>query len=187
MYIWIANREHQPDPPAKILAKAYTTDLVGIYWSDTEDELGYILERADSYFPEFEKIAVLPANATSFNDSSVVEKNTYQYRIKAVGTSMSDYVIAEVETPDIVTSLYDDLSKDFIQVYPNPSQGVIHIAGHDGYRSVKILDIAGKTVYDQSLKNQNITTLAPSLKPGTYVLCLIGDDASKKFKLEISN
>jgi len=187
IYIWIANRKHQPDPPAKILAQAYNTDLVGIYWSDTEDELGYILERSDHYFPEFEKIAVLPANTTTFYDSSVVENNTYQYRIKAVGTNMSDYVIAEVETPNILTSLNDDLTKEFIQVYPNPSRGIIYLAGYDGYRSVKILDIAGKTVYDQSLKNQNITTLAPSLKPGTYVLCLIGDDASKKFKLEITN
>ena len=164
MYIWIAHREHHPDPPTKILAQAYTPNLIGVYWNDAEDELGYILERADGYFPDFEKITVLPVNTTFFYDSSVVENNTYEYRIKAVGTTMSDYVVAEVETPNIVTFLGDDQPKEIIQIYPNPSQGTIHIVGHDGFRSVKILDIMGKTVYDQSLKNQNNTTLAPSLK-----------------------
>lgn len=185
MHVWITDREHQPDPPKNMLAQALNQYQIGVYWNDTDDELGYILERSDSHFPNFVKIAVLPANTTSFYDASIVENNTYHYRIKAVGTKMSDYVIAETTTPEIVTSIIDDFSEHSIQVYPNPTTGHFSIANCQGFRALIVSDITGKKVYYQELENQHFTLVYPNLKPGVYVLNLIAANNSQQVKLEI--
>jgi len=184
MLIWVAEREHMPLAPANMLAQSLGQSLIGVYWNDSDDELGYILERADDHFPEFQKIATLPADATSFMDSSVVENNTYRYRIKAVGTSMSEYSVAEASTPDIVTALGEEL--DFVRprVFPNPCNGQFTISGADQFEKIQIVDVTGKTVIESALANFN-TELSPKLKSGIYVVYLLAENESKQLKLEV--
>jgi hypothetical protein len=184
MTIWITDREHLPDPPEKLVSQALNKNLVGVYWNDSDDELGYILERADQYFPKFEKLAVLPANITSFMDRSIVPNNTYRYRVKAVGTQMSTYVSTEVTTPDIVTSVQNNLLPE-IKVYPNPSTGNFSIIHGNRYSSLQIIDISGKGVYFQKLAASSLTSISPQLPSGIYVLTLTNDHEAIQLKLEI--
>jgi hypothetical protein len=149
--VWITDRAHQPDQPNSFLAQALKRNLIGLYWNDTEDELGYILERADVHFPSFEKIAVLPANSTFFNDSTVVENNTYTYRIKAVGTKMSDYLYAEATTPDIVTAAEEWTAGRESIVFPNPNSGKFRLDHTKEFSYLQIIDLTGKVVYDEKL------------------------------------
>jgi hypothetical protein len=105
MYVWITDKAHNPEPVSVFTGQALSDNQINVYWQDTDDELGYILERSDKFFPQFERLAVLPANAALYEDSSVVVGNTYQYRITAVGTKMSDYTVTEVSTREIITAL----------------------------------------------------------------------------------
>jgi hypothetical protein len=184
MLLWIAEREHTPSPPANLLAQSLSQSLVGVYWNDSDDELGYILERADDHFPEFQKIATLPADATSFMDSNVVENNTYRYRIKAVGTSMSEYSVAEASTPDIVTALGEEVNIVGPRVCPNPSNGQFTISGAEQFDRLHIVDVTGKTVIESALANFN-AELSPKLKTGIYIVKLLGGSESKQLKLEV--
>lgn len=185
MHFWIASRAHHPEQPKKIVAQVLNKQLIGVYWNDSDDELGYILERADLYFPEFEKLAVLPANITSFSDASVVANNTYRYRVKAVGTQMSSYASTEISTPDIITSLVAH-SHEEIKVYPNPSNGNFSIDGRNNYSSLQIIDIAGKTVFRQNLFKRTSNIFSLQLPTGLYILNLANDLESTQLKLEIT-
>ncbi len=185
MYTWITDREHQPAPPAQLLTQILGTDKIGIYWNDTNVELGYILERSDVYFPNYEKIAVLPANKTSFIDSGVVAGNTYKYRIKAVGTRMSTYVVSEISTPDIITSVNDAFTTSYMKVYPNPSFGTFTISVRGNYSILKIMDISGETVIAENIPDIGDFSTSHALPAGIYIIHLTDNAMSERVKLSV--
>jgi len=189
MYIWITDREHNPEPPRNFMGQALSTALVSVYWNDSNDELGYILERADLLFPEFERIAVLPANTTSFKDSSVVENSTYQYRITAVGTTMSASQVVEVSTPDIVTALIDDFPHDHFRAYPNPNNGSFWISNESGTFEMEIRDLSGKQMWVKTIENPSAfkteNRVETGLSSGIYILTTRSGNVAKSQKIMI--
>lgn len=146
---------------------------MNIYWNDSDDELGYIVERADLYFPEFERFAILPANTTYFNDSSVVENNTYQYKIMAVGTKMSAYRTVNVSTPDIITTLEDENFGNDLKIFPNPNNGSFKMINFGDFIKIEMINLSGKKVWEEQLNrldpNQSIL-LSTGLPTGIYIL-----------------
>ena len=188
MYTWITDREHNPGPPQNFMGQALSTALVSVYWNDSNDELGYILERADLLFPEFERIAVLPANTTSFKDPSVVENSTYHYRITAVGTTMSASRIVEVSTPDIVTALIEDFPHDF-RAYPNPNNGSFWICNASGTFEMELRDLSGKRMWVKTIENPSAsktkTRIETGLSSGIYILTTRSGDTATSQKILI--
>ncbi len=190
MYIWIADRDHEPDPPKNFIGQAISKDLVNIYWNDSNDELGYIVERADRYFPEFERIAILPVNSTNFNDSSVVENNTYQYKITAVGTKMSAYKTVNVSTPDIITTLEDKNFGNGLKIFPNPSNGSFKMINFGDFTKMEMIDLSGKKVWEKQINlpvefNQSIL-LSTGLSKGIYILHVNSNNRSYSEKIIIN-
>ena len=184
MYVWITDREHIPGVPPKLISQILHKNIIGIYWNDTEYELGYILERADLHFPEYEKIAILPANSTYFIDSGAVENNTYTYRIKAVGTQMSNYTYGEISTPDIITAI-NTPDDDKPKIYPNPSAGYFTISAPGNYDALHIVDITGNTVLNQTLTATHHLSTSLYLPSGIYILKLYDAGKSDQFKLQV--
>jgi hypothetical protein len=182
-FIWVTDREHVPNAPIMLITQLLGEGNIGIYWDDTKDELGYILERADRYFPEYEKIAVLPANSTSFIDSSVVENNSYQYRIKAVGTQMSIYSTSEIMTQDVITAVIDPSLNGKVTVFPNPCSGYFTISSPGIYTDLNILDLKGNRIFTSTLYNSHQYTNSHPLPSGTYILNLSTAGASEQIKL----
>ena len=176
IYVWIAAREHQPEPPINFIGQAISPNLINLYWKDTQDELGYIIERADLHFPQFNRLVIVPANCKYFNDSSVVENNTYRYRIKAVGTTMSAYRTIEVSTPDIITSLKGEKMDDNLLIYPNPSTGSFSLRNVTRFDYLEILDFSGRKVWTQNLEKTKEMEIYPGLSKGTYLLNLYSAD-----------
>ena len=103
IYIWIADRNHEPNQIPFFNAREQDAGIIELDWIEADDALGYIIERSDKYFPEFHRLVVLPAKVNNYKDSSVVKGNTYQYRIKAVGTRMSPYKAVEISTSEVVS------------------------------------------------------------------------------------
>ncbi len=189
MYIWVAGREHQPDPPRNLMAQAISKKLINLYWNDSEDELGYILERADQYFPTFERLAILPVNSTYFNDSSVVENNTYQYRIRAVGTMISAYRAVEISTPEVITAVHEKTINPQLRIYPNPSNGSFWIHLDQEIQSMEILNLSGEVVWmdkvNFSAKMKSPISISPDLSKGIYILNIVASNNTYSTKIVI--
>ncbi len=190
MHIWITDREHVPAPPWNFMAQVFSKQAINLYWNDSEDELGYILERADKYFPSYERLAILPANTTYYNDSSVVENNTYQYRIRAVGTTMSAYKIVEVSTPEVITMLHEKNMNLQAKIYPNPSNGSFYINPGKEINYLEILDLSGKKVWERNLSGdpflKKYAFVDNELSKGTYLVNFIGKTGKQIQKLIIN-
>ncbi len=190
MYIWIADRDHEPEPPEKFIGQAISKELINIYWNDSDDELGYIVERADKYFPDFKKIVILPANSSSFNDSSVVENNTYRYKLTVVGTKMSASKNIEVSTPDIITALNKEKIVDEFRIYPNPSNGNLLLMLNSEISTIEIMNLSGKKVWEKKpdllTKTNRIFEISTNLPEGIYVINIITENKSYSRKIIIN-
>ncbi|MFA6429256.1 MAG: fibronectin type III domain-containing protein [Patescibacteria group bacterium] len=74
-----------PPAPAGLVAQAPTAQSVSLQWQDVSGlETGYRIERREgegTYLP----VSNLPANSTTFLDTSVEPAKGYQYRVMAIG------------------------------------------------------------------------------------------------------
>ncbi|MCK5466875.1 MAG: T9SS type A sorting domain-containing protein, partial [Cyclobacteriaceae bacterium] len=128
-------------------------------------------------------------NSTSFNDSSVVENNTYQYKITAVGTKMSAYKTVNVSTPDIITTLEDKNFGNGLKIFPNPSNGSFKMINFGDFIKIEMINLSGKKVWEEQLNrldpNQSIL-LSTGLPKGIYILHVNSNNRSYCEKIIIN-
>ncbi|MEQ1758998.1 MAG: fibronectin type III domain-containing protein, partial [Vicinamibacterales bacterium] len=90
-----------PSAPTNLGAASTVSTIVELTWTDASGtETAFHVERTtDGEF--FDEIALLPANATSFNDTTVSPAHSYGYRVRAEnGVGFSAYsAMANVSTP----------------------------------------------------------------------------------------
>lgn len=91
-----------PAAPSALEGTATSYDRIDLSWSDnSEDELGFAIERRVTGGAEYEEIARTGPGRTSYSDG-VVSQTTYQYRIRAFNeTASSGYAESgEITTPE---------------------------------------------------------------------------------------
>jgi YVTN family beta-propeller protein len=91
-----------PAAPSNLSGTASSPEGIDLTWTDnSDDELGFMIERRVQGDTDYVQIAQTGANATSFSDS-VASNTTYEYRIRAFNeTSYSGYVdSAAITTPE---------------------------------------------------------------------------------------
>lgn len=91
-----------PEPPARLSARARSPWSVDLSWEDrASGEEGYRVERRRGSAP-FRGVATLPANATSWTDTALVPRQSWEYRVLAVnagGTSTPAEAAAVTPAP----------------------------------------------------------------------------------------
>ncbi len=173
MHVWIADRGHYPSPPANLSAVSSDPSAVVLAWHDSDDELGYIVEREDDRFPGYEKIAILPPDIAVFYDSGTVAASSYRYRVRAVGSQMAVSGVASVTTP-VITSLKKSSDFHEIKIFPNPSGGSFKLINAPENGTVRILNLSGRVVWEND-DYFNTTSgeglpIQTQLSPGVYLL-----------------
>lgn len=79
-----------PTAPSGLAATAVSPQQIDLSWLDQSDnELGFELERLTTGAPTWELVASLPADTNSFSDSSVAGSTTYDYRVRTFNPSGS--------------------------------------------------------------------------------------------------
>jgi YVTN family beta-propeller protein len=92
-----------PAAPSSLSATADRTNRVDLTWTDnSDDELGFLIERRKQDETIFTEIFQTAADATSFSDAGASGESTYEYRIRAFNeAAFSDYAVSgEVTTPE---------------------------------------------------------------------------------------
>lgn len=132
---------------------------------------------------------LVAANSAPYTGTEVY-LNTQNLQI---GNGINGYIdevrISKVARSFINTSLQQPSQADEFAVYPNPTDGIIHITGANAHADVKVnvVDITGKTVLNTSCTGFNPKSLnLGGLKKGVYFVQLIGDQsfATRKIILQ---
>ena len=106
------------------------------------------------------------------------------------GTSTTDQIEDFTEPapgPNCTLGLNYIDSEDFIKVYPNPSNGELNISitNFTGKLSIQLVDVNGRTVYQENVNNFNLqkTLQLQGLQSGMYILKLEADNVSHSKKI----
>ncbi len=179
MHVWVAEREHYPSPPNGLSATSADPSAVIFTWNDSDDELGYIVERENGHFAGYEKIAILPPGITVFYDSGTVAASTYHYRITAVGSKMAVSGTTSVTTP-VITALSKSPELHEVRIFPNPSDGNFWLTKMPENGMVRILDLSGRLVWKNddyfSTTSGAGSLIQTQLTPGVYLLNISGGE-----------
>ncbi|GJM31197.1 MAG: hypothetical protein DHS20C18_01980 [Saprospiraceae bacterium] len=161
-------------------------------WTDnTDDESGYLLERAEGSTTAFELLVTLDPNITTYNDPNLDFDTDYYYRIRAftdADTSAYSNVAQISFNTSATSSLFNQQS---VQLYPNPVQNQLTITIENtarGSLSVSLVDVVGHQVVQQQSHNKYTeqTTLnmdLTELPAGIYLLRLRMDEEEGAFRI----
>jgi hypothetical protein len=186
-HIWIAETPSAPDPPDGLMGIITSDGTVQLRWQDrSEEELGYIVERADAWQPQFRKIGVLPPNASGFADGNALQDMQYTYRVRAVGTTMSGYTKKLLMQTPVITALEADARREAVQVFPTVFEDYIMVTGDfSGQHPVRLIlhDAFGRVVSSATYHSENFLRFYASVPAGLYFLRIASNDLSKSWKL----
>jgi len=168
-----------PKSPSSLMVDLVKNGI-NLNWQDeSSGETFTIIERKVENNDWF-KYDSVPVNITSFTDTSVINDQTYTYRIYAVTKkTWSAMVYSDTisyRKNGIPNSLLNDCN---IKIYPNPATNFIHInASASCFElnkiQIKLSDLYGRTVHKGSLKEVIKISQYPE---GVYWLQLFYEEA----------
>src|SRR5688500_18121308 len=94
-------RERPPAAPNTLVVTAVGPRQINLTWKDNStSEQGFVVERtiAGTGSSNYQAVATLPANSTSFTDTTVSPGTTYGYRIRAFNAIGSSYSSSQFAT-----------------------------------------------------------------------------------------
>jgi hypothetical protein len=191
-FIWFTDHPSSPMPPSGLKADFTDHNRIKISWKgDANNVAGYTVQRADTYNPEYIRIAALGNNDSSFTDKTIMGNRDYFYKVKAIGTSRSGISnVLKINSDELVDAVEPASEMEDIILYPNPAGSIIRIKNTRAFGSrmkITIYDITGRLKkiieYDSAESGIPLTLDISELERGTHILILEGKgiNHSEKF------
>ena len=166
---------------------------VQLSWTDNSDnEVGFILERMAANETEFSKLVELPAGSTSYLDETIEADVYYGYRLKSYNTQDTSMYSNElwISTSFGVRTEDQFLNDNTVQLFPNPttSQFTLKVENElSGKVDIEILS-ANMEVVNTFSFNKNTFAKSKTLElknqaPGLYFVKVRQGDAVGVFKI----
>jgi hypothetical protein len=185
---WMNAGGRNQDHPLAAWLKDFTATLTNssglltwISWQE-ENARTYRIEKSSDSL-QFYTIGTVPAiphldsvQSYSFTDPALL--NGYNYYRLVLYFSDGDSVVSPVQ------KLQYDQSPDSVQVFPNPTAGMITIKTPSSCREIQIFDVLGRKMMDQAVLGMEEQISIASFSPGIYFLKLFTDSGNKLVKLE---
>ncbi|MCK9617447.1 MAG: carboxypeptidase regulatory-like domain-containing protein, partial [Lentimicrobiaceae bacterium] len=131
---------------------------------DNRSFIGYNIYRDDVL------IANNPATQTWYMDTNVpISSDPYTYYVTAV------YTLCESDpsnSVDVLITGINDPSAKTINIYPNPASSYVNIETAGNISSVKVMNLVGQVVYEQTVTETNLTLNTANYEAGAYMIQL---------------
>lgn len=125
-------------------------------------------------------LATYGSNVSNYEYRDVNAVNVYRnngklfYRLKMIDRDRTSSYSKVVRV---------DFDKKYtVDIYPNPAENKLTIDGVQGYRSIRITDISGKSVFEKSISQNTETIDVSKLQNGIYILRLTGPEDVQSLK-----
>jgi hypothetical protein len=133
---------HDPSFPDWIMVLVSTTGTEIEDFTDT-------LFRLNNEFPTWTPRSI------NLSDSGYVEQNVYIAFVNHTNRGFKLYIDdVQVEINNPVSTLNETLAH--VNIYPNPSTGLVYLTSSEEIQRIEIIDISGKSVYVQDFASTSI-------------------------------
>jgi hypothetical protein len=163
-----------PNAPTNLTATALKTALndgIRLTWTDnSNDETGFVFERATDVNGPYTQIGTTGPDATVYDDLTTSDGTTYFYKVYAEngnGTSAASNV-ADATASGVVG--IEKTIEATVKMYPNPSNGnfTIQLPAVLENSKVSVLNITGQEVYSANIIDNAAVNL--NVAAGNYFL-----------------
>nr|WP_293839803.1 fibronectin type III domain-containing protein [uncultured Arsenicibacter sp.] len=107
-----------PAAPTNLTAGAFTPTSISLVWSDNAfNETGYDIEQSTGS-GEYQKVATVPPNSTTYISSGLTEATLYRFRVRAVNSAGGSAYSNIAQSLPLILGV-EDLTGS-LRIYPNP-------------------------------------------------------------------
>ncbi len=144
------------------------TGKADLTWiDDSDNETGFILERALASEGIFTQIAQLDANVTSYSDSGVETDKKYIYRLKSIDESSESVAVRTTLYPVPANSV-DKNKVEGLRVYPNPIVNNLTIESEEPISQIEIFDLLGRRIQTINTNEKKVFIFTQHYPKGIY-------------------
>lgn len=163
-------------------------------WTDnSEDELGFLLERMGGGVNTFEQIAVIDADITEYVDNTIDAVTEYSYRLRSYSDADSSAYSNIAVVNDNVATDNPYVNGTTVSLFPNPVKDQLNIEINNelsGKVNIKIFDLLSKSVqqdhsFEKTVSNQHFKLESLDLPAGIYLLNIQQGEHSGLFRFVI--
>jgi hypothetical protein len=77
-------------------------------------------------------------------------------------------------------------NNDAVNIYPNPSNGIVNVAAKGNIQQVRMFDLTGKVVFEQTQLNQSLITFETvSMPAGLYLIHIVTEEGTIVKKISV--
>lgn len=157
---FVANQCSAIAPPRDLVADMTADTAVLLQWVDESDnETGFLVERASSFFGTYEQIGTSPPDVATYEDFDIEIGTGYYYQVRATtGEDTSIYTNKAFVFTNVV-STNNLLQGQKVKVFPNPTTGILQLqweAALQGDVMLRILDPRSVQIDHKVLPGQQI-------------------------------
>jgi hypothetical protein len=189
-YIWVTGQETDPDPPVDLEAFSTHAGEMNLTWKNPPSPAaGYIVERADDYYPDFRRLTGISSRSEAYIDKQVIPGRNYRYRLKALGTKQNRYSEILQVPGDIVLNTDQLIIDKEFDIFPNPASTILNIRlDHQIADPIKlrIFDLAGKLVSVYTFRypahEEVIRVPVVQLRTGYYLVRIQYGEVSRTYR-----
>lgn len=128
-----------------------------------------------------------------------VSREVIQLMIQPSDNDKDEFQQAQEDTPvaeattgtEDVEPIISRSGKYSFNIYPNPTQGIVHIEAEDNFmslnnRSVQVYDLSGKLVYENTINDNRFSIDFSGMHAGVYVVMILAEGYGKEVKIVVS-
>ena len=115
-------------------------------------------------------------------DLSAYDNQEVYVAINCVSSDAFIFMVDDISINTATTGI-NTISENNVSIYPNPTTGVLNIAGVDNFNQIQVLDINGKIV--NTIEDYTKTIDVSNLTKGNYIIKIVTDNSviTKRFTL----
>ena len=115
-------------------------------------------------------------------DLSAYDNQQVYIAINCVSNDAFIFMVDDISINTTTTGV-NTLSENNVNIYPNPTTGILNITGVDNFNQIQVLDISGKIV--KSINNYTNSINVSNLTKGNYIIKIVTDNSviTKRFTL----
>jgi uncharacterized protein YuzB (UPF0349 family) len=168
-----------PESPGHLLATIHGPRYIDLQWTDnSNNEKSFRIERAKGT-ASFETFRIVPANTTSYTDSTFVTTAQTDLDIKYRVVAISYVTVESDPSNEALVSLITGIDENLdtrLMIYPQPASSQVFVRSERLIQHISIIGVRGEMITDTVFNgSREVEVPLHGLAPGIYIMAITDD------------